>query len=36
LAGSGDVAVDVFLTITSPAGSSTTVNNVMFRRNAGC
>jgi all-beta uncharacterized protein len=38
LAGStGDVvAVDVFLTITSPAGSSTTANSVMFRRNTGC
>lgn len=34
---SGDVVpVDVFLTITSPAGSSTTVNSVMFRRNSGC
>jgi hypothetical protein len=33
----GDVVgVSVFLTITSPAGSSTTSSIVMFRRNTGC
>jgi hypothetical protein len=36
LAGSGTVAADVFLTITSPAGSSTTSNSVTFSRSSGC
>ena len=36
LTGNGDVAVDVYLTITSPAGSSTLARSVTFTRNAGC
>ncbi len=36
LNGTGNVNVDVFLTITSPSGSSTAVKNVTFTRNSGC
>jgi Putative binding domain, N-terminal/Viral BACON domain len=36
LTGSGNVDVDVFLTITSPSGSSTTTKSVTFARSAGC
>ena len=36
LSGSGTLAVDVFLTITSPGGSSTASSSVMFTRSSAC